>query len=225
MDAIKYNQSILDTNNTMIKVFFRMFLGLLGTAISAFYTYKTGLYITIANGMSYAVLAIIEIAVVLLFSVMFRKLSPTMVTILFYIYAFINGLTLSIIFAVYNLGTIGYAFGMTSLLFGGLALYGYTTKRDISKAGPILMVALVVGLIFSLINLFIGSSMIDIALDWIMLAVFAGLTIYDMNKIKSMEQVVEYETEKLYIYGAMQLYLDFINMFIRILSILGRRRD
>ena len=114
---------------------------------------------------------------------------------------------------------------MTSLLFGGLALYGYTTKRDISKAGPILMVALVVGLIFSLINLFIGSSMIDIALDWIMLAVFAGLTIYDMNKIKSMEQVVEYETEKLYIYGAMQLYLDFINMFIRILSILGRRRD
>ena len=91
MDAIKYNQSILDTNNTMIKVFFRMFLGLLGTAISAFYTYKTGLYITIANGMSYAVLAIIEIAVVLLFSVMFRKLSPTMVTILFYIYAFING--------------------------------------------------------------------------------------------------------------------------------------
>ena len=71
-----------------------------------------------------------------------------------------------------------------------------------------------------------GNEMIDIILDWVMLAVFAGLTIYDMNKIRSMEQIVEYDTEKFYIYGAMQLYLDFINIFIRLLSIIGRgRRD
>ena len=225
MDAIKYNEGIIDTNSSITKIFFRMFLGLLGTALTAFYTYKTGLYITIANGMSYAVLALIEIAVVLLFSFMFKKLSPTAVTVLFYLYAFINGVTLGVIFAIYNLGTIGYAFGITSLFFGGLALYGYTTKRDVSKAGPILMIALVAGLIVSLVNLFLESTMIDIALDWIMLAVFAGLTIYDMNKIKSMEQVVEYDTEKFYIYGAMELYLDFINMFLRILSIVARRRD
>ena len=225
MDAIKYNEGIIDTNSLMVKIFFRMFLGLLGTALTAFFTYKSGLYITIATGMSYGVLAIIEIAVVLLFSFMFRKLSPTVVTVLFYLYAFINGITLGVIFAVFEIGTIGYAFGITSLLFGGLALYGYTTKRDISKAGPILTVALIAGLIVSLINLFIGNSMVDIILDWVMLAVFAGLTIYDMNKIKAMEQYVEYDTEKFYIYGAMQLYLDFINIFIRILSILGRRKD
>lgn len=226
MDSIKYNEGIINTNSSIVKIFFRMFLGLLGTAITAFYTYKSGLYITIATGMSYGILAIIEIAVVLLFSFMFRKLSPTAVTVLFYLYAFINGVTLSVIFAIFDLGTIGYAFGITSLLFGGLALYGYTTNKDISKAGPILTVTLVVGLIVSIINLFMGNEMIDIILDWVMLAVFAGLTIYDMNKIRSMEQIVEYDTEKFYIYGAMQLYLDFINIFIRLLSIIGRgRRD
>ena len=224
MDAIKYNQGVLDSNNTMVKIFFRMFLGLLGTALTAFYTYKTGLYITIANGMSYVVLAIIEIAVVLFFSFMFRKLSPTAVTVLFYLYAFINGVTMGVIFATFDLTTIGYAFGTTALLFGGLALYGYITKKDMTKAGPILMIALMVGIIISLINIFLGNKIVNIILDWAMLAVFAGLTIYDMNKIKAMEQYVEYDTEKLYIYGAMQLYLDFINIFIRILSIFGRNR-
>ena len=226
MEVIKEYKSVLDTNNSMIKIFFRMFLGLLATAISAFYTYKSGLYITIATGMSYGILAIIEIAVVLIFSLLFRKLSPTLVTILFYTYSFINGVTLSTIFAVFEMTTIFYAFLTTAVLFGGLALYGYTTKRDITKASTIFTTALIIGLIVSLINLFIGNSMVDIILDWVMLAVFAGLTIYDMNKIKAMEQYVEYDTEKFYIYGAMELYLDFINIFIRLLSIFGRgKRD
>ena len=226
MEVIKEYKSVLDTNNSMIKIFFRMFLGLLATAISAFYTYKSGLYITIATGMSYGILAIIEIAVVLIFSLLFRKLSPTLVTILFYTYSFINGVTLSTIFAVFEMTTIFYAFLTTALLFGGLALYGYTTKRDITKASTIFTTALIIGLIVSLINLFIGNTIINIILDWVMLFVFAGLTVYDMNKIKAMEQYVEYDTEKFYIYGAMELYLDFINIFIRLLSIFERgKRD
>lgn len=226
MEVIKEYKSVLDTNNSMIKIFFRMFLGLLATAISAFYTYKSGLYITIATGMSYGILAIIEIAVVFIFSLLFRKLSPTLVTILFYTYSFINGVTLSTIFAVFEMTTIFYAFLTTAVLFGGLAIYGYTTKRDITKASTIFTTALIIGLIVSLINLFIGNTIINIILDWVMLFVFAGLTVYDMNKIKSMEQYVEYDTEKFYIYGAMELYLDFINIFIRLLSIFGRgKRD
>lgn len=226
MEVIKEYKSVLDTNNSMIKIFFRMFLGLLATAISAFYTYKSGLYITIATGMSYGILAIIEIAVVLIFSLLFRKLSPTLVTILFYTYSFINGVTLSTIFAVFEMTTIFYAFLTTAVLFGGLAIYGYTTKRDITKASTIFTTALIIGLIVSLINLFIGNTIINIILDWVMLFVFAGLTVYDMNKIKAMEQYVEYDTEKFYIYGAMELYLDFINIFIRLLSIFGRgKRD
>lgn len=226
MEVIKEYKSVLDTNNSMIKIFFRMFLGLLATAISAFYTYKSGLYITIATGMSYGILAIIEIAVVFIFSLLFRKLSPTLVTILFYTYSFINGVTLSTIFAVFEMTTIFYAFLTTAVLFGGLAIYGYTTKRDITKASTIFTTALIIGLIVSLINLFIGNTIINIILDWVMLFVFAGLTVYDMNKIKAMEQYVEYDTEKFYIYGAMELYLDFINIFIRLLSIFGRgKRD
>ena len=226
MEVIKEYKSVLDTNNSMIKIFFRMFLGLLATAISAFYTYKSGLYITIATGMSYGILAIIEIAVVFIFSLLFRKLSSTLVTILFYTYSFINGVTLSTIFAVFEMTTIFYAFLTTAVLFGGLAIYGYTTKRDITKASTIFTTALIIGLIVSLINLFIGNTIINIILDWVMLFVFAGLTVYDMNKIKAMEQYVEYDTEKFYIYGAMELYLDFINIFIRLLSIFGRgKRD
>ena len=225
MEEIQNEQYVEETNNILVKVFFRMFLGLLATGLSAYYTYKSGLYISILSGMSYAVIAIIEVAIVLLFSWMFRKLSPTAVTVLFYLYAFINGITLSVIFAVFDMSTIFYAFFATSLLFGGLALYGYVTKKDMSKFGSILMVTLIVGLVVSIINLFIGNSIVDIALDWVMLFVFCGLTIYDMNKIKNMSEEIEYGSEKLYIYGAMELYLDFINIFIRLLSIIGRRRN
>lgn len=226
MEEIQSNEYVNETNNTMLKVFFRMFLGLLATGLTAFYIYQSGMYITILSNASYAVIAIIELVVVLLFSFLFKKLSPTLVTILFYLYAFINGITLSVIFAAFDLSTIFYAFFATSALFGGLAFYGYTTKRDVSKFGTILMVTLFVGIIVSVINLFIGNSLIDIALDWVILFVFCGLTVYDINKIKNMSQELEQESEKLYIYGAMELYLDFINIFIRILSILGRiKRD
>ena len=225
MEEIQNDVFENDTNNMIIKVFFRMFLGLLATGLTALYTYKSGLYIEIAMGMSYSVLAIIEVAIVLIFSWMFRKLSPAVVTTLFYLYSFVNGLTLSVIFAVYDMGTIFYAFFATSILFGGLSLYGYYTKKDMTKAGTILTVALIVGLIVSIINLFIGNTLLDIVLDWVMLLVFSGLTIYDMNKIKNMQEIIEYDSEKLYIYGAMELYLDFINIFIRILSIFARRRD
>lgn len=225
MEEIQNEQYVEETNNTMIKVFFRMFLGLIATGLSAYYTYKSGLYISILSGVSYAVVAIIEVAIVLIFSWMFRKLSPLAVTVLFYLYAFINGVTLSVIFAVFDMSTIFYAFFATSLLFGGLALYGYATKKDMTKFGSILMVTLIVGLVVSIINLFIGNTLVDIFLDWVMLFVFCGLTIYDMNKIKNMSQEIEYGSEKLYVYGAMELYLDFINIFIRLLSIMGRRRD
>ena len=130
MEVIRDYHDVEVTNNVVIKIFFRMVLGLLATALVAFYTFKSGLYITIASSMSFAVLAIIEIAVVLLFSFLFNKLSPLVVTVLFYAYAFINGLTLGVIFAIYDMSTISYAFLTTAALFGGLALYGYYSKTD-----------------------------------------------------------------------------------------------
>lgn len=216
---------VTNKNDCLIQTFFRMFLGLIATAVIAFLTYKTGAYISIATSVSYSVLAIIEVVVVLVFSLAFRKLPPIVVTILYFIYAILNGVTMGVIFAIYDIGTISIAFFVTALMFGILALYGYKTKRDISKLSTIFMVGLIIGILVSIINLIVGNTVVDIIIDWVMLILFCGITAYDLNKIKNMPDYIEVNQDKLYVYYAMDLYLDFINIFIRILSILGRRRD
>ena len=215
----------MDTNQVLTNTFFRMFLGLLASALTALYVYKSGLYISVLTSGSYMALGLVEIAVVLIFSLLFKKLSPTAVTILFFTYAFINGFTLSVIFVAYEMTSIVYALAGTAVLFGLLSLIGYKTDKDISNWGTILTVALLVGIILTIVNIFVGSSMLDIALDWAILFIFFGLTIYDMNKIKLMQQAGFCEDEQLYVYGAMELYLDFINIFLRILSLFGKRRN
>ena len=215
----------MDTNQVLTNTFFRMFLGLLASALTALYVYKSGLYISVLTSGSYMALGLVEIAVVLIFSLLFKKLSPTAVTILFFTYAFINGFTLSVIFVAYEMTSIVYALAGTAVLFGLLSLIGYKTDKDISNWGTILTVALLVGIILTIVNIFVGSSMLDIALDWAILFIFFVLTIYDMNKIKLMQQAGFCEDEKLYVYGAMDLYLDFINIFLRILSLFGKRRN
>ena len=177
----------------------------------------------ILNG-TYMTLAIAEVVVVLVFSLLFKKLSSTVVTVLFFAYAFLNGFTLSIIFAIYELGSITTCFVGTAALFGILAYLGYKTDKDISNFGTILSVAMIVGLILTIVNLFMHNTMLDIVLDWAFLLIFFGLTVYDMNKIKKMRDMGICEDEKLYVYGAMELYLDFINIFLRILSLFGKRR-
>ena len=215
----------MDTNQVLTNTFFRMFLGLLASALTALYVYKSGLYISVLTSGSYMALGLVEIAVVLIFSLLFKKLSPTAVTILFFTYAFINGFTLSVIFVAYEMTSIVYALAGTAVLFGLLSLIGYKTDKDISNWGTILTVALLVGIILTIVNIFVGSSLLDIAWDWAILFIFFGLTIYDMNKIKLMQQAGFCEDEKLYVYGAMELYLDFINIFLRILSLFGKRRN
>ena len=156
---------------------------------------------------------------------LFKKLSPTIVTILYFAYAFLNGFTLSIIFVVYQITSIVYAFVGTAALFGILAFIGKTTDKDLSNWGTYLIIALLIGLVLTIINFFIGSSMLNIVLDWAILFIFFGLTVYDTNKIKNMYESGFMDNEKLYVYGAMELYLDFINIFLRILSIFGKRRN
>lgn len=202
-----------------------MFLGLLGTAIIAWYTYSTGLFAEIISGDYWSILLITEVVVVLLFSFLLKKLPPIVVGILFFVYAALNGVTLSTIFVIFDIYSIAYTFIATAVLFGGLALIGYKTKADLSKWHTILFGVLIVGVILSIVNIFMGNSMLDLVLDWVILLVFFGITIYDMNKIKNLSEEVELDQEKLHIYGAMELYLDFINIFLRILSIFGKRRS
>lgn len=216
----------LDNKKILSKTFFWMFLGLLGTGLIAFYTYSTGLYLSIlTSNSSLAILCLVEVAVVIIFSLCFRKLPPIAVGILYFIYAFINGITFSSIFAVYNLGTIMYSFLLTAALYAVLAFCGYKTNIDVSKWSTILFIALIISLIASIINIFVGNTLIDIILDWIVIFIFAGYTIYDMHVLRELSSDSSLNQDKIHIYCAMQLYLDFINLFIRILRIFARHDD
>ena len=212
-------------NTLLSKTFFWMFLGLLGTGIIAWYTYASNLYIDIITSNGFAIVCILELVVVLLFSLFFRKLPPTIVGILYFVYSMINGVTLSTIFALYELNSIVILFIISALIFAALAYYGRNTKNDLSSWSTILFAGLIAGIILSIINLFLGNSILDIIIDWAMLIVFFGFTAYDMNKIKAFELESDLDQDKLHIYCAMQLYLDFINLFISNLSIFGKRRN
>ena len=215
----------LEDNKLMSKTFFWMFIGLLGTAIVSWYTYSSGLFVDIITNGYFNILIILEVVVVLLFSFLFKKLSPMLVAILYFIYSMLNGVSLSTIFIVFDLNSIVLLFIVSAVLFGGFALIGYITKKDLSSWHTLLFGILIAGIILSLINLFLGNSMLDLVLDWIILFVFFGVTAYDINIIKQLKQDASLNQEKLYIYGAMQLYLDFINIFLRVLSIFGKRKN
>lgn len=128
-----FSDVITNTNAILPKTFFWMFLGLLGTAIVSFYTYASGLFATVLMNGYFGPLLILELVVVLLFSLLFRKLPATIVGILYFLYAAINGVSLTTIFYVFELNSIILLFIVSSLLFGGFALYGYKTKKDLSN--------------------------------------------------------------------------------------------
>ena len=213
-----------EQNNFIAKTFLWMFAGLIVTAACAWLTYSSGLYFRFYFGNSFTFLLIAEIAVVLLFSFLFRKLSPAVVGVLFFAYAVLNGVTMSVIFAVYQLSSIVVLFLAAAALFGGFALYGYSYKGDLSNWGPLLMICLIVAIVMSLINVFlIRAEFFEIFIDCAVLFLFFGITIYDMNKIKKLSLVTD-GGGKLHIYGAMELYLDFINIFLRLLALFGKKK-
>lgn len=211
-----------ETNSLISKTFFWMFLGLLSTSGVAWYTYASGLLENIIVSDYWSILLIVEFVVVILFSLLFRKLPSTVVTILYFLYAMLNGVSLSTIFVIFELDSIILIFVVSALLFGVFAFLGSISKIDFSKWYNLLFGTLLASLVVSIINLFLHNSALDIILDWIILFTFFGITAYDMNKIKQLQYDVN--SDKLQIYGAMQLYLDFVNIFIRILSLLGKRK-
>ena len=220
------NNVIIEENKIFGKAFFWMFLGLLGSGIIAWYTYASGLFIDIVLEGYFNILLIIELVAVIVFSLLFRKLPPWAVGILYFVYSMINGVTLSVIFAVFELYSIVYLFVVSAIIFAVLGIIGYKTNADLSRWSPYKTVFLIAGLVLSLLNLFIfKNSTFDLILDWIILAIFCGVTIYDINRIKLMQSEPSINQEKIHIYCAMQLYLDFINIFLRILSIFGKRKN
>lgn len=218
------NNVITTTNTVFRKTFGWMFMGLLITGLISWFTFSSSLYLDIIFNGYFNVLLIAELVVVVLFSAISKKCSATTSAVLFFTYAILNGITFSVIFAIYQLSSITILLFATAGLFGTMALYGYRTDVDLTRFAPILFITLLVGIVVSVINLFVGNSVIDILVSWVMLFVFSGVTAYDLQRLKILAANTSDSDSKLHITFALELYLDFINIFIRLLSLFGRRR-
>lgn len=207
----------------MSKVFLWMFIGLAVTFVTGRLIANNPTAIEeIFTGSRVFILAIIELVLVIWLSARITKMSATSAKILFIVYSFVTGLTFSSIFIVYEISSIIYVFLATSLIMLIFALLGYFTKIDLTKLGTFLIMAIVGIIIMSIINIFVGNESFSLGIAIASVIIFVGFIAYDVQKIKNLYDTDLIPEENLAIYGALQLYLDFINIFIDLLRIFGR---
>ena len=214
----------------MRKVYVWMTLAMIITGFTAYYvaTSQTLLTAIYSNSMVFYGLIIAELALVFVLSSMINKLSLLTATLMFVLYSVINGATLSFIFLAYTASSITSVFFITAATFASMALYGYFTKKDLSSWGRILTMGLIGIVIASLVNIFLHNSGLNLIISYVGVLVFVGLTAYDTQKIKQMMLEAPDAGEhmqKIALLGALSLYLDFINLFLMLLRILGSSRD
>ena len=212
----------------MRKVYVWMTLALVITGVTAYgVATSPGLMMAIAtNKLLFWGLIIAEFGLVVAISAAINKLSLTTATLLFVLYSVINGATLSFIFAIYTMSSIASVFFITAGTFAVMAVIGYTTKKDLTSMGKILFMALIGIIIATIVNIFLKSTGLQMIVSYLGVLIFVGLTAYDSQKIKQMLLMAPDAGEgaqKIALLGALSLYLDFINLFIYLLRIFGRR--
>lgn len=170
-------------------------------------------------------LIVVELIVVFAFVFVQSKVSGPVAAAMFLSYAFLNGLTFSVIFLQYQLGSIGSAFAITAGTFGAMSVYGTVTKKDLSGWGSFLMMGLIGIIIAGIVNIFLQSDFLGFVKSCAAVVIFAGLTAYDTQKLRTHHANSGFSSAMaLSITGALMLYLDFVNLFIHILRLIGRRR-
>ena len=211
----------------MRKTFGWMAMCLLITALTAMGFVNSGLFYHIASSGAMWLLIIAELVLVFVLSARINKMSVATATIMLIVYSALNGVTLSFIFVVYSLGSIAKTFFITTGMFGVMALVGATTKRDLSKLGSILFMALIGLIIASLVNIFLRSSGLEWIISLIGVVLFTALTAYDVQRVKQLaaESDLYDDTQvgRLAVISALSLYLDFINLFLYLLRFFGRK--
>ncbi len=209
----------------MSKVYNHMAIGLLVTALVAYFGASSGIYYQIASTPLIWVVMFAPLVMAIYFSVRIMKMSFAKARGLFYTYSAMMGLSLSYVFLAYTGESVTTTFLVTAASFGALSLYGYTTKRDLSAFGSFLIMGLFGIILASIVNLFIASSALHFAISVLGVLLFAGLTAYDTQDIKRIYHAGDSRevAEKKAIYGSFRLYLDFINMFLFLLQFLGNR--
>ena len=208
------------------QVYAWMSVGLAVTGFAAYGAYVTGWVQALLPFMLVLVLA--ELGVVLGLSFGISRMSATVATAAFVGYALLNGLTLSVIFLVYTQSSIASTFFITAATFGCMSMYGYTTQRDLTSLRSFLFMGLIGLIVASLVNLFLQNELIYWILSYAGVAIFMGLTAYDTQKIKELSRVMGNQDsesfQKVAIMGALRLYLDFVNLFLYLLRLFGKRR-
>ena len=212
----------------MRKVYVWMTLALMITGATAYgVATSPGIQMALfSNQLLFWGLVIAEFALVIGISAAINRLSLTTATLMFILYSVINGAMLSSIFLIYTMSSIASVFFITAGTFGVMALIGYTTKKDLTSMGKILFMALIGIIIATVVNIFLKSSGLQMIVSYLGVLIFVGLTAYDSQKIKNMLQMAPDASEasqKLALLGALTLYLDFVNLFIYLLRIFGRR--
>ncbi len=220
-------------NAVMARVYLWMTLGLIVTTAVSFYVVTNEAILNFVFGSIWVLLGLFvaQIALVIALVGALNKLSTGAALGLFFVYAALNGVTLSSILLAYDLGTVTMAFGVTAVVFVLLSIVGLTTKQDLTKWGPILFFGLIGLILGTLVNMFLRSSTLDLIITYLGILIFLGLIVYDTKFIKQMTYQAANQSGDLQavvgrisVLGALKLYLDFINLFLFILRLLGRRR-
>lgn len=211
-----------------MQVYGWMTSGLLATGILAYYTAHSPFLLSVIFGskLVFYGLLLANLGIVFVLSRAIQSLSATAASFLFFVYASLNGLTLASIFLLYTHSSIATVFFITAGTFGAMSAYGYLTKADLSKWGSILFMSVIGLVIATLVNLFLQSSTLMWLLTYAGVLIFVGLTAYDTQRLKEMAYSLDDEATagKFAVLGALTLYLDFINLFLYLLRIFGKRR-
>ena len=212
-------------DNLISKTFLWMCFGLLVTFITGYFVAHSEVMLeNIYGGWGYWVFVIVELLLVIVLSARVMKMKPATAKVCFLLYSFVSGLTFASIFVFYAIDSIMLIFLVSAIIFAIMAIIGYTTKIDLTKMGTYLFFGLVAVLIVALINIFLNSSMVATIVSIVCVIIFIGITAYDVQKIKMLENS-GLPIENLAIYGALDLYLDYINLFLHLLQLFGRSND
>lgn len=210
------------------KAFFWMFLGLLTTFAVAFFGYATGTILYVfAIPYFHIVLLVVQLGVVFFLSARLHKLRVGTARVLFFAYAAVTGVVFSAYFLIFSMLSLILVFAMTAVYFGVMALYGYRTQTDLTRLRPILAGGLIFLIVCGLLSMFLPLGMADRVVCLIGVAVFLGFTAYDTQKIKAFYEAYQGDQamlERASIYSALELYLDFINLFLYLLRFLGKSK-
>jgi len=228
--ALSKDQAQIQVNSFIRSVYNWMAIGLALTGFVAYYVANNDTIrsVVFGNPMIFYGLIIGELAMVFFLVARVQKMQATTATALFVFYAALNGVTLSFIFLVYTQTSITSTFFVCAATFVACSIYGYTTKRDLTSIGGFMTMGLIGIIIASVVNIFIRSSAMHMIIGYVGVLVFVGLTAYDTQKLKAMAlsqpaDVGAATVRKGAIMGALTLYLDFINLFLMLLRILGNR--